>query len=377
MRTLLLLLASTALVAGLALPFRSVKGNADGAHKYSVQLYYKIPNQMYSLWVTNITVGTPGQTFLSFIDTTSSGFWVADASCDNSFSPGCYGVKMFYSNASSTYVPTINGTYMSNNTFGDSFGIVGVDNVKLGNDDAKAVLIPNTPFGQSDSLPYYLRNTGINSVLGIGFPGLTPSAPSPLFNDAIAKGVVKKGIITIWFEDQYETDDNGVGGTIYYGDEDPLHCTGTVNYTPLSRASLWQYTTPNVAVNGVRVSSIGNIQTIIDTTSNFITAPPQVVNAILSALKIKNSTGRNPVVPCNTKINLTFLMNNTAQTITELNLVTKDANGVCNLAIMKAMPKGTDNGIRFELGEPFIRGRCLFFDYNNEQIGFTDAGTHT
>ncbi|VDM85868.1 unnamed protein product [Strongylus vulgaris] len=54
----------------------------------------------------------------------------------------------------------------------------------------------------------------------------------------------------------------------------------------------------------------------------------------------------------------------------------KNADGTCSLAMLPTDASGFDMGHQIELGIPFLRGRCTYFDMGRERLGFADAKSH-
>ncbi|VDO77670.1 unnamed protein product [Haemonchus placei] len=62
--------------------------------------------------------------------------------------------------------------------------------------------------------------------------------------------------------------------------------------------------------------------------------------------------------------------------VTERNLILKNNDGTCTLAVMPTDADGFDMGKNIQLGIPFLRGRCTYFDTSLQRIGFADAIQH-
>ncbi|KAK6757064.1 hypothetical protein RB195_015099 [Necator americanus] len=118
------------------------------------------------------------------------------------------------------------------------------------------------------------------------------------------------------------------------------------------------------------------IQSTIITTSAFIKVPASNFARILNTLNVPASSPLPAQVDCNSQLQLVFDFGNQQQTVTQRNLILENADGSCILAIMPTDSNGFDMGMNIELGIPFLRGRCTYFDMDHERVGFADAIQH-
>lgn len=62
--------------------------------------------------------------------------------------------------------------------------------------------------------------------------------------------------------------------------------------------------------------------------------------------------------------------------ISQRNLIVPNGDGTCTLAVMPADAGSWNDGLNIELGIPFLRGRCTYFDIDQQRVGFADAKSH-
>ncbi|MQL10571.1 hypothetical protein EI010_25510, partial [Escherichia coli] len=107
------------------------------------------------------------------------------------------------------------------------------------------------------------------------------------------------------------------------------------------------------------------IQTYLDTTTAQIGLPKTYISQVFDSLGISTNVMNAiypTIVPCNTKITLTFgFVSGTTVSITERDLVISFF-GTCRLQIIPT----TD---RIILGLPLYRGRCTYFDPIMQRVG--------
>ncbi|VDL71997.1 unnamed protein product [Nippostrongylus brasiliensis] len=193
----------------------------------------------------------------------------------------------------------------------------------------------------------------IDGVLGLGLQAMASgSNVIPPFIRGVNQGNIAEPVFSIWLEDQWESDDNGTAGVIYYGGFDPVHCQNNRYFVQMSSANMYQFTVTNMYVNG------GNVGTRLQST------------IISSSGVIK--------VPCDARLQLKFDIGNQAYTVNERNLIypSPDFNSSsCYLAVLPTDASGFDLGQHIEFGIPFLRGRCTYFDVKQEKIGWATAKT--
>ncbi|PIO68894.1 eukaryotic aspartyl protease [Teladorsagia circumcincta] len=249
--------------------------------------------------------------------------------------------------------------------------------LKLATDDRDMIVIPSADVGQVLELPAAVSAlNGVDGVLGLAFPSVSSdSSTQPAFIRGAAQGDIAQAVFSIWLEEQWQTSDNGTHGVIYYGGFDLVHCHPNRSFVQLSAARLFQFTLSNLYVNNMGAAR--RIQTIITSTSPYIKVPSATFMRILDDLKLSYSTPLPAQVDCNAKLELGFdIGNNVLQKVNERNLILSNDDGTCTLAVMPTDANGFDMGQNVELGIPFLRGRCTYFDTALQRVGFADAIQH-
>ncbi|EYB96748.1 hypothetical protein Y032_0147g2586 [Ancylostoma ceylanicum] len=322
-----------------------------------------------TFFVTNITVGTPPQLFSVIVDTGSANFWIPDSTCTT-----CQGKRLFNSQNSSSYLR--NGrTWMTSNHFGIAEGFLGADTIRLALDAQDMVIVPNTDIGQTVEMPASVTSLqGVDGVLGLAFDSVSSDHVMNPVQRAINQGDIKDSLFSIWLEELWQTSDNGTAGVIYYGGYDLVHCHTNNAFVALSAAGLYQFTIINFYVNGQQANR--RIQSTIITTSPYIKVPASTFVLILDELNTSASTPLPAKVDCSSQLQLKFDLGIQKLIVTQRNLILKNADGSCTLAMMPTDSNGFDMGMSIELGIPFLRGRCSYFAMGSQRVGFADAIQH-
>nr|CDJ90252.1 Peptidase A1 domain containing protein [Haemonchus contortus] len=322
-----------------------------------------------NFFVTNITVGTPPQLFTVIVDTGSADFWVPDSSCTT-----CKNKRRFNSQSSTTYSKK-SSSFMASNHFGVTEGFYGMDTLRLSTNDANMIVIPSTVMGQANELPAAVSSlNGVDGVLGLAFQSIaSDNTIPPPFIRGVAQGDIAQSVFSIWLEEQWQTSDNGTHGVIYYGGYDLVHCYTNRAFAQLSAASLYQFTLSNFYINGFVAAN--RIQTTIISSSPYIKVPPALFMQILSSINVDPKTPLPAKVDCSVYLSLGFDVggNNGFLLVTERNLILRNNDGTCTLAVMPTDADGFDMGKNIQLGIPFLRGRCTYFDTSNQRVAFADA----
>ncbi|KAL2887383.1 Acid protease [Ceratocystis lukuohia] len=348
-----------------------------------------------SAYFTNLTIGTPAQSFNVQIDTGSSDLWVPDAASSACQDGNCqYGA--FDSSSSSTYEETdvpFNITY-GDNTFASGFYFN--DTVTI-----SGQTLPGIVMGLgSDTDNFY-------GVMGIGFPkdeassALYPNLPATLVSDDI----IKSSAYSIWLDDP----DNNKG-SLLFGGVDTAKYSGDFKRVDIIPDPSLGYV--YLQVNLTRVvasSSSGNdtltspdfpLTVILDSGSSLINLQSDLVkeiwtevgaiNGSQTATRVSGVThipSTYPLLPCSRAKNngsfsfrfggadgpeisvpMSELVLSLTQTGTEAKFSSGDYKGqdACYLGIM-------ETGDINILGDTFLRSAFVTYDLSNRQIALAQA----
>jgi len=351
-----------------------------------------------AVYIGNITIGTPEQSFRVLLDTASANLWIPDKTCGK---PGicnnlcdsnevlcevlchqsccthtCVNKLFFDADASTTYDKTFNNSAF-NITYPDASGVMGVygkDTVRFGDKGTNQLVIKNTVFGQANELDFSFESDEMfDGVLGLAFQALaTDNVVPPLIN-AISQGLLDQPVFTVWIK-QDGAVDNVNGGMFTYGGLDNTHCT-TPTYVTLSSATFFQFPFDSVTVDGVTQSCSGGScpwQAISDTGASFIGGPQLVTDNIADQVNALWSDDDGVyyidckwhAYPVQLKINGVTYEVPVKQLITD----TGNHDGQCYWGMFPMTNNGM--GPSWVLGDPFIRTFCNIYDIGQKRIGF-------
>jgi hypothetical protein len=351
-----------------------------------------------SVYVGNITIGTPEQSFRVVLDTGSANLWIPDKTCGaNGTCDGtcysnmllcellcmqsccinrCVNKKFFDSSKSSTYQQS-QGLFKIQYGTGRASGFLGNDTVRLGDAGTQQLVIPNTIFGQANELDaFFEEEEMIDGVLGLAFQELAVDGVVPPLINAIKQGLLDQPIFTVYLTEDGAVD-NQPGGVFTYGGMDTQHCSSQVTYVPLSNASYFQFPIGSVTVGSLSQSCKNGCpwQAISDTGTSFLGAPQDVSDNIADVVDaIWDDNDGVYYIDCNWKADpVQIVIGSQTYTIPVKQLIVPTGNndGRCYWAFMPMTNNGM--GPSWVLGDPFIRTYCNIFDLGQKRIGFAQV----
>uniref|UniRef100_A0ACD5VF24 Uncharacterized protein n=1 Tax=Avena sativa TaxID=4498 RepID=A0ACD5VF24_AVESA len=212
---------------------RSVR---DGDQEAVIEL----KNYVNAQYVGQIGVGSPPQNFTVVFDTGSSNLWVPSADCY--FSLACYFHPKYVSGRSSTYKE--NGTPAAlHYGKGAIFGFYSEDQVTIGD-----TVVKNQEFIEATyEHGFTFLAAKFDGILGLGFKEISVEGSVPVWYNMVAQGLVKNQTFSIWLN---RNANDGEGGEIVFGGDDPKHYKGSHTYTRVTRKAFWQFEMGDFLIGG-------------------------------------------------------------------------------------------------------------------------------
>jgi len=305
-----------------------------------------------SLYVGNISIGTPAQYFVVVFDTGSSNLWVPSISCNDQ---ACQGKDQYNSAKSSTYVANGTAIQIQYGT-GSMTGILDQDSVNVA-----GLPIQNAIFGEAQSLADFFAGQPLDGILGLGYPQIAADGVVPIFDAIMAANLVVNPIFSVYL-DSNSGDDNS---EIIFGAIDPRYANAAFQYIPVTQPGYWQVNLVAVYVNGQEVSGCGgSCVAIIDTGTSLIVGP-SAINALISGIGNVDSTCANnaglPVVTIVFGANSNFTLPPSVYVINE----GTSTSPSCQLGIQES-----DGLPLWIFGDTFIRNFFTVFDRGQNRVGF-------
>jgi len=366
------------------------------------------------IYVSDITIGTPPQTFVVVMDTGSSNLWVpgkecgggggggecgrqckgflCKAMCDPSCCTGpesdfmmkprsngnaCTGKHQFDTTKSSTYKKNGKPFQITYGT-GSCSGYIATDKVCLGD------LCVDNGFGVATRLAPFFADQPLDGILGLAFEKLAVDQIKPPVQTMIDNKMLANPWFTVWMTMTHH--ENETGGLITLGELDKEHCADKVDWIPLSSATYYQIALDGIKVAGkdgqqelVIISPEENlgVQAISDTGTSLIAGPSRQVAEICKKLGGKLDPEQGVyLVPCdaaNTLPDVVFTTNGKEFPVTAKNYVLQfsEQDKRCFLGFQGFPSSGF--GPSWILGDCFIREYCQIYDMGGKRLGLAKA----
>lgn len=235
--------------------FKDTSFKGDGAHPVPVS------NFLNAQYFSEITVGTPAQTFKVVLDTGSSNLWVPSSECG---SIACYLHSKYDHSSSSTYKK--NGSeFAIQYGSGSLSGYVSEDTVTIGD-----IAIKHQLFAEATSEPGLAFAFGrFDGILGLGYDTISVNKIPPPFYNMIDQGLLDEPVFAFYLSD---TADGGDDSVATFGGLDKSHYSGDITYIPLRRKAYWEVELDAITF-GKSTAEIENTGVILDTGTSLIALP--------------------------------------------------------------------------------------------------------
>jgi hypothetical protein len=322
-------------------------------------------------YLSNVTSGTPPQTFTIVPDTGSSNYWIIDVKCNTQACQGYpdsgYTKKRFDSSKSSTFSAQPGTPFSIQYGSGSCSGNLATDVIAFaGLSFAKQV------FGLSETIADVFGYQPIDGIMGLGWPALSVDNVVPPMQNLLP--TLTKPLFTVWLDRKVKISMGGSAGLITYGDLDTKNCDATFNYVPLSSKTYWQFAIDGFAVGNATIAK--SEQVISDTGTSWLGAPNKATKDIVAATGATyDDVNELYTVSCTATglPDLVFTIGGMPYNIPATEYVLDLGLGGGNCALTLFDMQGSGFGPKWILGDTFIRTYCNAYDIGGGQIGFSKA----
>ncbi|KAJ5239489.1 hypothetical protein N7468_004108 [Penicillium chermesinum] len=301
---------------------------------------------------SEITLGTPPQTFKVVLDTGSSNLWVPSSECT---SIACFLHSKYDSSSSSTYQK--NGSeFAIKYGSGSLSGFVSRDTLSIGD-----LTIKNQDFAEATSEPGLAFAFGrFDGILGLAY-------------DTISVNKIKLLDEPVFAFYLGNADKEGDNSEATFGGVDKSHYTGELVKIPLRRKAYWEVDLDSITF-GTETASLDNTGVILDTGTSLIALPStlsELLNKEIGATK--GFTGQYSV-ECEKRDSLpdlTFTLSGHNFTIGPYDYIL-EVQGSCISSFM-GMDFPEPMGPLAILGDAFLRSWYSVYDLGNSEVGLAKA----
>ncbi|CAG8704659.1 29867_t:CDS:2 [Gigaspora margarita] len=296
-------------------------------------------------WISQISMGTPPQSFLVVLDTASSDLWIPCIDCSD-----CSNKRLFDYTKSSTI-------QYDNSDFSITYADGSSSNV--GN-----MKIPSQQFAIIYDMSPAFQNDVIDGVMGCGYDSLSvyQGTQTP-FTNMYNQGLIPHKIFSVQLRPA--RNQSNYGGIFVFGGIDKNLYTGSITYAPVTYKYFWQIGIDDIEYNGrvIATYSRQKQQCIIDTATALMIVGSNEAKTLHSNMRGKyDSSSQTWQVPCNLNSN-----NRVSIKVNDQDIVREpisSGSSWCYSGI------AATNGSVWILGGTFLKSYYAIFDQEKNQVGF-------
>ncbi|TVY41888.1 Vacuolar protease A [Lachnellula occidentalis] len=336
--------------------FKDTAIHADKDHPVPVS------NFLNAQYFSEITIGTPPQTFKVVLDTGSSNLWVPSSECG---SIACYLHTKYDSSSSSTYKK--NGTsFEIRYGSGSLSGFVSEDVMTIG--DLK---IKDQIFAEATEEPGLAFAFGrFDGILGLGFDTISVNKIPPPFYNMIEQGLLDDPVFAFYLGN---ADSEGDDSEATFGGINKDHYTGKITEIPLRRKAYWEVDLDAITF-GDSTAELENTGVILDTGTSLIALPSTLAELLNKEIGAKKGYNGQYTVDCAKRDSLpdmAFTLSGYNFSITPYDYVL-EVQGSCISSFM-GMDFPEPVGPLAILGDAFLRKWYSVYDLGKGTVGLAAA----
>jgi saccharopepsin len=328
----------------------------------SLQLGRTSMQQLTLADFSEISLGTPPQSFKVILDTGSSNLWVPSSECS---SIACYLHTKYDSSSSSTYKK--NGTsFEIRYGSGSLSGYVSNDVFQIG--DLK---VKHQDFAEATSEPGLAFAFGrFDGIMGLGYDTISVNKIVPPFYNMMDQGLLDEPVFAFYLGD---TNNDGEESVATFGGIDESHYTGKMVKLPLRRKAYWEVDLDAITF-GKETAEMEDTGVILDTGTSLIALPSTIAELLNKEIGAKKSYNGQYTVECDKRDSLpdlTFTLTGHNFTIGAYDYIL-EVQGSCISAFF-GMDFPEPVGPLAILGDAFLRRWYSVYDVGNSAVGLAKA----
>ncbi|POR39674.1 Vacuolar protease A [Tolypocladium paradoxum] len=333
--------------------FKATPPKADGTHPVPVT------NFMNAQYFSEITIGTPPQSFKVVLDTGSSNLWVPSKSCN---SIACFLHSTYDSSSSSTYKK--NGSeFEIRYGSGSLSGFVSNDVMSIG--DLK---IEKQDFAEATNEPGLAFAFGrFDGILGLGYDTISVNSIVPPFYNMINQKLLDEPVFAFYLGDKDE------GSEAVFGGIDKNHYEGKIEYIPLRRKAYWEVDFDFIAY-GKEVAELEDTGVILDTGTSLNVIPSSLAELLHKEMGAKKGYNGQYTIDCAKRDSLpdiTFSLAGSNYSLPPTDYIL-EVSGTC-ISTFQGMDIPPPAGPLAILGDAFLRRYYSVYDLSKNAVGLARA----
>ncbi|KAF7783279.1 hypothetical protein Agabi119p4_2655 [Agaricus bisporus var. burnettii] len=336
-----------------------------------------------AIYLGNVDVGTPKQSFQVVLDTGSSDFWVGATPCTS----GCsIGASLYDASESSTHSDSGARATIRYGK-GEVTGDVAQETVSLG-----GFTVQNQTFIKGDRVTENLVNDDSSGIMGLAFERLASTESTP-FWQALAEGdELTSKEMSFWLArsgiDQTSQTDVRFGGVFTLGGTNSSLYSGDIEFLDLvGEPAFWTLDLKEVSVQdqNIELTESGSLSAI-DTGTSLIGGlsadVARIWNAVPGALEVGLQAPGFYVYPCDTELQVSLSFGGKSWTIDpeDMNLGAADLAGELCLGGIFDLTAGSNVGPGagnpgWVIGDVFLKNVYSVFRAEPPSIGFAQLSS--
>lgn len=321
-----------------------------------------LTNYLNAQYFTEISLGTPPQSFKVILDTGSSNLWIPSTECS---SLACYLHQKYDHDASSTYKKN-GSSFEIRYGSGSLEGYVSQDTLLFG--DLK---IPNQDFAEATNEPGLAFAFGkFDGILGLAYDTISVNKIVPPIYNAINKGLLDAPQFAFYLGDSSKSDD---GGLCSLGGYDESKFEGDITWLPVRRKAYWEVSFDGLGL-GDEYATLKGHGAAIDTGTSLIALPSQLAEILNAQIGAEKGWNGQYSVDCEKRDSLpdlTFNFNGHNFTITPYDY-TLEVSGSC-ISAFTPMDFPEPVGPLAIIGDAFLRRYYSIYDLGKDRVGLAKA----
>jgi len=318
-----------------------------------------INNFLNAQYFSEITIGTPPQSFKVVLDTGSSNLWVPSKKCG---SIACYLHSTYDADKSSTY--KANGTeFEIRYGSGSLSGYVSQDTLKIGD-----ITVEKQDFAEATSEPGLAFAFGrFDGILGLGYDSISVNGIVPPFYNMLKDKSLDEPVFAFYLGSTDQESEVVFGGV----DED--HYEGKVTKLPVRRKAYWEVELNEIKF-GKSSAKLENTGAIVDTGTSLIALPTTLAELLNNQIGAKKGYNGQYSIECDKRDglpDLTFQLAGKDFTIGPYDYIL-EVQGSCISALF-GMDFPEPVGPLVILGDAFLRRWYSIYNVGDNTVGLAKA----
>ncbi|KII95161.1 hypothetical protein PLICRDRAFT_48125 [Plicaturopsis crispa FD-325 SS-3] len=319
-----------------------------------------LSNFMNAQYFTEISIGTPPQSFKVILDTGSSNLWVPSSKCT---SIACFLHSKYDSSSSTSHKE--NGTEFSiQYGSGSMEGFVSNDHITIGD-----LTLKSTDFAEATKEPGLAFAFGkFDGILGLAYDTISVNHITPPFYAMINQGLLDSKVFSFRIGSSEED-----GGEAVFGGIDHDAYTGKITYVPVRRKAYWEVELEKISF-GDDDLELENTGAAIDTGTSLIAVPTDVaemLNAQIGATKSWNGQYQVDCAKVPDLPDLTFFFGGEPYKLKGTDYIL-EVQGTC-ISAFTGLDINLPGGSLWIIGDVFLRRFFTVYDLERNAVGFATS----